>query len=96
MPNYKFLFVMEILYKYFEEFTLDNLYFAILKHFKDDKDIHLITGIFVNFLSQLKFTREEIKQLIELRKKSLSEEELEKLKKELENHKIYEKGKAID
>lgn len=70
------LFILQLLYENYEEFTIDNFDIAFNKYFNLAKNKELIREILIKYLFDVKFTKEELKRVIQIRESRADEDEL--------------------
>lgn len=84
------LFVLQLLYNHFEEFDENQFSTSFQKYFGLAKNKEDIKEILIKYLFDVKFTKDELKQLIAIKKSRMDLEDLEQNKLEWNQYSISE------
>lgn len=71
------LFVLQLLYEHYEEFQMEHFEIAFQKYFSIAQNKEIIRNVLMKYLFDIKFTKEELKQVIKIRKSRADKEELQ-------------------
>lgn len=80
-------FVLEILLRYYDEFTEDNFYFAFNKYFSQAKNKDQIKELLIKYLFDIKLTKEDIEMMVLLKEKKMTNDDIEE---DIKNWVIYQ------
>lgn len=79
------LFILQLLYQNYDEFKLDFI-IAFNKYFGKAKNKNQIKEILIKYLYDVKFTKDELKQVIAIRESRSDDYELEQNEREWEEY----------
>mgnify|MGYP004515501313 FL=1 len=84
------LFVLQLLYNHFEEFEESQFSMSFQKYFGCAKNKEDIKEMLIKYLFDIKFTKDELRQLIAIKKSRMDSEDLEQNKLEWNQYNISE------